>query len=246
MADLPSDRMEPAPPFTYSGVDYFGPFYVKEGRSERKRWGCLFTCLVTRSIHIEVVNSLTTDGFINAYRRFVGRRGPIRSLRSDRGTNFVGAKAELESALAEMDQQSIKKKLLLDNCDWVEFKMNFPYASHMGGVWERMVRSVRSVLSALLTQHGSSLDSELLHTLMVDAEAIVNSRPLTCVDADTPPLTPSQLFTMKTKVVMPLPGQFVKQDLYCRHRWRRIQYLANEFWERWRKEYLPILQTRQK
>lgn len=83
MADLPQDRNEPAPPFTYTGVDYFGPFYVKEGRSERKRWGCLFTCLVTRAIHIEVANSLSTDSFLNAYRRFAGRRGPVRSLRSE-------------------------------------------------------------------------------------------------------------------------------------------------------------------
>ncbi len=73
MSDLPQDRLEPAPPFTYAGVDYFGPFYIKEGRSQRKRWGCLFTCLVTRAVHIETANSLSTDSFINAYRRFIGR-----------------------------------------------------------------------------------------------------------------------------------------------------------------------------
>lgn len=136
MADLPVDRLEPAAPFTYTGVDYFGPFYIKEGRSERKRWGCLFTCLVTRAVHIEVANSLTTDSFIFAYRRLVGRRGPVRTLRSDRGTNFVGAKAELAAALAEMDQQKIKRELLLDSCDWIEFKMNVPpcepYGRRMG------------------------------------------------------------------------------------------------------------------
>jgi len=80
MANLPPDRLEPAPPFTNSGVDFFGPFYVKEGRSQKKRWGALFTCLVTRAIHIEVAHTLSTDSFLNAYRRFVGRRGAINLL----------------------------------------------------------------------------------------------------------------------------------------------------------------------
>ena len=250
MADLPENRLEPAPPFSNSGVDYFGPFYVKEGRSEKKRWGALFTCLVTRAIHIEVAHSLSTDSFLNAYRRFVGRRGRIRQLRSDRGTNFVGAKGELEAALNEMHHDKIQQELLKDGCDWIQFQINVPHASHMGGVWERMIRSARTVLSALLDQHSSQLDDELLHTLMIEAEAIVNSRPLTYTDMTSPdsaePLTPSQILTLKSKVVLPLPGHFVKEDLYCRKRWRRVQFLANEFWTRWRKEYIPTLQERHK
>lgn len=246
MADLPADRMEIAPAFTYVGADLFGPFYIKEGRSEKKRWGCLFTCLVTRAIHIEVVTNLSTDSFLNAYRRFIGRRGATRVLRSDRGTNFVGAKGEQQSAFNEMDQDTIRKELLKNNCDWINFQMNPPLASHMGGVWERMIRSATGALTNLLAQHASSLDDELLRTLMTEAEAIVNSRPLTYVDADSEPLTPSQLLTMKTKVVMPPPGHFVKEDLYCRKRWRRVQYLANLFWTRWRNEFLSTLQSRQK
>ena len=250
MSDLPSDRIEPAPPFTYSAVDYFGPFYIKEGRSERKRWGCLFTCCVTRAIHIEVSHTLTTDSFINAYRRFICRRGKIRQLRCDRGTNFIGAKNELEAALAGLNDEQIHEKLLKDGCDWFKFKLNPPHASHMGGVWERMVRSARTVLSALLDAHCGRLDDELLSTLMTEVEAIVNSRPLTYVDTSSPessePLTPSQLLTLKSKVVLPPPGDFVREDMYCRKRWRRIQFLANEFWNKWRKDYLPTLQEHKK
>ena len=80
MADLPEDRLGPAPPFTFSAVDYFGPWYVKDGRRELKRYGVLFTCLSSRAIHLEVSNTMTTDSFLNAYRRFVGRRGPVRQL----------------------------------------------------------------------------------------------------------------------------------------------------------------------
>ena len=92
MANLPQDRLEPAPPFTFCGVDYFGPWHIKEGRKELKRYGVLFTCLASRAIHLETAKSLETDSFINALRRFLARRGPVQLLRSDQGTNFVGAK----------------------------------------------------------------------------------------------------------------------------------------------------------
>ena len=154
MSDLPEDRLESTPPFTYCAVDYFGPFVIKERRKELKRYGVLFTCMASRAIHIEIANSLETDSFINALRRFVSRRGPIRQLRSDQGTNFVGTRTELTQALAEMNQDKIKKKLLEEQCDWFSFKMNVPAASHMGGVWERQIRTVRNVLASLLQDNG--------------------------------------------------------------------------------------------
>ena len=250
MADLPADRVEQSEPFTYSGVDFFGPLYVKIRRGHEKRYGALFTCLCTRAVHIEIAHNMTTDSFINAYRRFVARRGACRELRSDRGTNFVGVEGELKTALAEMDDGKITQELLSSNCDWIAFQMNVPHASHMGGVWERQIRTVRNVLTALMIGNETQLDDELLLTLMAEVEAIVNSRPLTCVrttEADDPePLSPSQILTLKSTTVMPPPGKFVKEDMFCRRRWRRVQYLANQFWSRWRKEFLPTLQTRGK
>ena len=149
-----------------------------------------------------------------------------------------------------MQNDRIQRELLKDGCDWINFKMNVPHASHMGDVWERMIRSARNVLAVLLDQHGTQLDDELLVTLMVETEDIVNIRPLTYLDMSSPdsaePLTPLQLLTLKSKVVLPPPGKFVKEDLYCRKRWRRVQFLANEFWSRWRKEYLPTLSERRK
>ena len=161
MADLPQDRLEPAPPISYSDVDYFGPWYVKEGRRMLKRYGVLFTCLNSRAIHIETAKTMDLNSFLNAYRRFVCRRGQVRQLRSDNGSNFVGARNELQKAFAEMDER-IQQELLKDNCDWINFRMNPPYASHMGGVWERQIRTVRGVLSGILDQHGSQLDDESL------------------------------------------------------------------------------------
>ncbi|XP_068716916.1 uncharacterized protein [Montipora capricornis] len=157
MANLPEDRVQPAPPFLYCAVDYFGPLYVKEGRRQVKRYGVLFTCLSSRAVHLEVANSLTADSFINAYRRFVGRRGPVCQIRSDQGTNFVGAKNKLQQALSERDNEKVRQELLKRNCDWVLYKMNVPHASHVKGVWERQIRTVRSILAALLSHHESQL-----------------------------------------------------------------------------------------
>ena len=250
MAELPTDRFEQVPPFTFSAVDYFGPFYIKEGCKEMKRYGVLFTCMASRAIHLEIATSLTTDSFLNAYRRFVCRRGPIQQLRSDQGTNFVGAKNELEAALHEMNHNKIQRELLKDNCDWFAWKMNVPHASHMGGVWERQIKTVRSVLTGLLENHGNQLDDESLRTLMIEAEAIVNSRPLTTDDLTDPDsqdvLTPNHLLTMKSSIILAPPGNFQRADVYSKKRWRRVQQLADEFWQRWRKSYLQSLQTRQK
>lgn len=119
-----------------------------------------------------------------------------------------------------------------------------------GGVWERQIRSARNVLSSLLQDNGKQLDDESLSTLMSEAEAIVNSRPLTVnqlADPDSSsPLTPNHLLTMKSKVVLAPPGAFQPADVYCRKRWRRVQHLANEFWIRWKKEFLLSLRQRQK
>ena len=195
-------------------------------------------------------NSLKTDAFIYALRRFICRRGPFRQLRSDQGTNFMGARTELAQALAEMDQEKIRTKLLEELCDWISFKMNVPAASHMGGVWEHQIRSARNVLSSLLQKNGRQLDDESLRTLMCEAKAIVNSRPLTVSHLADPdslsPLTPNHLLTMKTKVVLAPPGAFQPADVYCRKRWRRVTHLANEFWTRWRKQFLLSLQQRQR
>ena len=171
-------------------------------------------------------------------------------MRCDQGTNFVGARRELKEALAEMDHNRVKAELQRSQCDWIDFKMNVPAASHMGGVWERQIRTVRSVLNSLLASSGGQLDDESLRTLMCEVESVVNSRPLTVdqlADPDSPaPLTPNHLLTMKSKVLLAPPGNFESADIYARKRWRRVQHLANEFWSRWRKEFLLSLQERQK
>lgn len=250
MSDLPADRLADEAPFTYSAVDFFGPWYIREGRKELKRYGVLFTCMACRAVHLETACSLDTSSFINSLRRFISIRGPIRQLRCDRGTNFVGAENELRDAVKELDDQELQRYLTSEGCDFITFKMNVPSASHMGGVWERQIGSVRNVLSSLMEHCGSHLDDEMLRTFMCEAAAIVYSRPLTAANIHDPnslePLTPNHLLIMKSNIILPPPGQFQREDFYSRKRWRRVQYLTNEFWIRWRKEFLNTLQTRGK
>lgn len=246
MADLPSDRIESdIAAFTYVGMDYFGPLEVKRGRTTHKRYGVIFTCCSSRAIHLEVAHSLTTDSCINAIRRFVSRRGPVACIRSDNGTNLVGAEAEMREQIASWNQSRIGRTLQQHHIDW---KFNPPSASHFGGIWERLIRLVRRVLYSLLRDQSISLDDESLHTVMCEVEQIVNNRPLT-PSSDNPNdldmLTPNHLLLGRRNTNMP-PGMFTPEDKYVKRRWRQIQHIANVFWSRWSKEYIPLLQERQK
>ena len=141
MGDLPPDRVTPGgPAFMSVGIDYFGPIAVKRGRGREKRYGCLFTCLSSRVLHIEVAESLDTDSFINCLQRFIAGRGLPDLIRSDNGRNFVGAERELRQGLQAWNQERIEGDLSEKGVRWL---FNMPTASHMGGAWERQIRSVR-------------------------------------------------------------------------------------------------------
>ncbi len=244
MADLPEDRLLPdKPPFSNTGVDYFGPFEVRRGRSMVKRYGVLFTCLTIRAIHLEVAPSLDTDACVNAIRRFVCRRGHVSVIRSDNGTNFTGAEKELREALQNLNQATIQEEMLKREIQWI---FNTPGASHHGGAWERQIRTVRKVLNSVLRQQV--LDDDGLHTLFCEVESIINDRPITKMSDDPndlEALTPNHLLLMRKQASLP-PGVFKKDEVYAKRRWKQIQYLTDLFWHRWTLEYLPLLQERQR
>jgi len=245
MADLPSDRVKPGdPPFSSVGLDCFGPFMVKRGRSEVKRYGCIFTCLTTRAIHLEKLDGLDTDSFLNGFVRFISRRGCPKRVRSDNGTNFHGAEAELRRAIEAWNLKQIEHFMSRKEICWV---FNPPAASHMGGVWERLIRTVRKVMNAVMNAPTRPLDDDGLATLFCEVESIVNSRPITVVSdhlRDAEALTPNHLLLLRAGHDLPLGGYQVA-DSY-RKRWKYVQFQADIFWKRWLKEYLPELQLRQK
>ena len=208
-------------------MDYFGPILVKMGRSLEKRYGCIFTCLQTRAVHTEIAHSLNTDSFVMALLRFIGRRGKPSEIYSDNGSNFVGAISELRKYVRQWDQQRISNELSAKQIQW---HFNPPSSSHRGGVWERMIRSVRRLL--LLITREQTLNDETLGTYLVEIERILNDRPLTPIvqDAnDKLALTPNSLLLLREcDSIVDESSIRVNYD----KRWKQVNYLANVFWKR--------------
>ncbi|XP_067944858.1 uncharacterized protein [Watersipora subatra] len=249
MSILPLERVEPAPPFLNIGIDCFGPFVVKERRSEIKRWGLLITCLYSRAIHIELLNDMTTDSFINALRTFICLRGAVNTIYCDQGTNFLGASNEFSKELQSLNKRtSALGTFLLDK--QITFKFTAPQASHTGGVWERQIRSVKAVLDGMrIGRYHNRLDTTGLRTAFYESMAIVNSQPIAVNhmdDPEVPILTPNHLITSKAKEVTSPPGNFGSTDIYSRKMWRKVQHFAEEFWTLWKTGYMNRITKRQR
>lgn len=186
MADLPSARLQlHKPAFHSTGVDCFGPMPVKEGRRQEKRWGVIFKCLTTRAVHLDLLRNMDADAYLIALRWFIARRGRPTELWSDQGTNFKGGERELREAFANM-VPALQEQLARQQ---IKFCFNSPATPHFGGVWEREVCSVKS---ALYTCVGA----QVLLTVLLEVEAIINSKPLGYVSsdiADIDPVTPNSL-----------------------------------------------------
>ncbi|XP_053686701.1 uncharacterized protein LOC128736247 [Sabethes cyaneus] len=231
-------------PFTHTGVDYLGPIQIKQGRSLVKRWVALFTCLAIRAVRLEVVHSLSTQSCVMAIRRFVARRGSPETFHSDNGTNFVGASNLLANQVQNI-HEDCAVTFTNGETSWL---FNPPSTPHMGGCWERMVRSVKSAISAI-ADHPRHPCDEVFETVVIEAESIINSRPLTYIpleSAEQESLTPNHFLLFGTKGITQ-PGIPIKaEENSLRDSWRLAQYLVDHFWTRWVREYLPTITKRTK
>lgn len=244
MGELPAPRLENTAPFSNVGIDCFGPFLVKERRTELKRYGLIFTCLYSRAVHVEILDDMTTDCFLNALRCFIALRGAVSSIYCDNGTNFVGGKNELTKSLIEMADGSAKQYSAEKQ---IKFVTSTPSASHQGGVWERQIRSIRSVLNEIFRTRPGRMDSSMLRTAFYEAMATVNSRPLSLLDLNNPetlPLTPNCLINGKPEPTNAPPGVFSEAE-YSQKRWKRVQAISEEFWRKWRDGYYKDITARQ-
>ena len=148
-------------------------------------------------------------------------------------SGYKFTKTELDAVASELDEKQVEKFVTECGCKW---EFNPPHASHFGGVWERQINPICCVLDAMFTELGQSqLTHELLVTVMTEVVAIVNVRPIAVLLSDTgdpQPLSPATLLTMKTRAARPPPGQLMQTDIYACRRWRRVQFLAEQFWTR--------------
>jgi hypothetical protein len=246
MGNLPTARVTPSRPFLNTGVDYGGPFNIKvyNLRSIRymKAYICVFVCLVTKAVHIEVATDLSTEAFIAALTRFASRRGLPKNIYCDCGTNFVGADNALK-ALIKSKQTSL---LEFTSQQGITFHFNPPAAPHQGGLWEGAIKSVKHHLRRVIGEHVLTL-SEFM-TLTTQVEAILNSRPLTPLSndpSDISALTPGHFLIGSTLVTVPEEDSHDTPNNRLKH-WQLIQALHQRIWRRWHLEYLHTLQQRGK
>lgn len=253
MSDLKSCRVNPAfKPFTHTGSDFTGPLRVTaikgRGVRARKAYVCIFVCLTTRAVHIELASDLSTECFLSALKRFLSRRGPIAHIYTDNGSNYVGAKrylGELYSVLKSPQFNSQLSEMLAENR--IEWHFNPPSAPHFGGNWEVNIKSMKAHLFRVIGEQV--LTYEEMTTVLTQVEAVMNSRPL-CRTLSSDPseplaLTPAHFLTYSPLKYLPAPP-LVEERTDLLTRFSLLDKLVQSFWKRWKREYLHNLQTRTK
>jgi hypothetical protein len=253
MGDLPACRLESNRPFLISGVDYLGPILIKEstGRGKRnvKAYVSIFVCLVTKAVHLELVGNLTTESFLGALHRLIARRGHVRHLYSDNGSNFIGAANQetkkFKSFLKSSEFQSdVINKLTERN---TEFHFIPARSPHMGGLWEINVKSVKNHIKRSIGLATPTFEE--MYTLLTRIEAILNSRPLTPISNDPndlEPLTPGHFLSPGESLTAVHEGDITEVKTNRLSRWQLVERMRQLFWRRWTREYLSRLQARSK
>lgn len=246
MADLPAPRVRSAEPFEECGVDYAGPFDVKSyaGRGTRvtKAYVAVFVCLASKAVWLEPVTTLTSEGCLWAVSRLVARWPAVRVMHSDNGRNFVGAANELNRIHQAWCSKEVVDGMAMRGISW---KFITPRAPSHGGLWEAAVKSFKHHLHAVMGRN--SLTYEEFDTLLKRISAILNSRPLVAPTSDIRDytvLTPGHLANGRPTVA-PLGPPPEQADAGIIE-WSKLRLKEQEFWERWRKDYLLTLLNRTK
>lgn len=250
MGQLPEARATACRPFSRSGVDYAGPISVRstKGRGYRSTKGyiCIFICMSTRAVHLEIVSDMTSDAFLAAFKRFTARRGHCSNLWSDNGTTFVGANKELQNLLSQ-EKSGINGEI----AEWLgnngtTWHYIPPHSPNFGGLWESGVKSTKHHLKRIIGNH--TLTFEEMATVLAQIEACLNSRPLSQISSnseDPLPLTPGH-FLVGEPLVLPPDCNFESSNVSSLKRWHLTQRLVQDFWRRWSQEYLTQFYHRYK
>ncbi|XP_043259315.1 uncharacterized protein LOC122401313 [Colletes gigas] len=249
MGNLPKDRVTQTRPFETTGVDYCGPLFLKERKhrnvKKTKGYVVVFVCFATRATHLELVTDLTTEACIAAIKRFFARRGKSRTLYSDNGSNFLGANNEIIEITAFVNSNDHKGKLkqYLSN-EGVNWSFSPPRSPHFGGLWEAAVKAFKKHFKATL---GEALFTyEQLNSIIIEIEAILNSRPLTPISSDPNDyiaLTPAHFLIGDSLQTLP-EYEWTHVQTNRLSLWQHTQKIKQHFWSRWHREYLHELHTR--
>ena len=253
MAELPAPRVNASPPFTNCGMDFAGPFTIKLGRVRQPvlidAWICVFVCLATKAVHLEVVSEESTTAFEAALQRFIARRGCPQHLYSDNGGNFVGARNRLTKLYQILNSQKTDEDIqhFLSTHHQIQWHNIPAYSPHMGGLWEAAVKAMKKHLLRVMGVRRYTFEE--LTTIACRIEACLNNRPLLPltshnIDGVTA-LTPGHFLLNKSPSIYPEdPTPLQRIDL--QQKWNLCQAVTQQWWTRWHKEYLNSLQARTK
>lgn len=248
MASLPPDRTMLSRPFHNTGVDFAGPFPIKNftGRAclISKGYVCIFVCFATKAVHLEVASDLSTQAFMAALSRFIGRRGCPSKIYSDNGTNFVGA-----ADMIRKDRLAFMKNLQIGTLQQninhnLEWSFIPPGAPHMGGLWEAGVKSFKTHLKKFIPNMNFTFEE--FSTILTRIESCLNSRPLNSATDDPndlSPLTPGH-FIIGAPMLAPAEPNLADEDITLANRWKRLKIISQNFCQRWKSEYLSELHKR--
>ncbi|XP_063994268.1 uncharacterized protein LOC135171569 [Diachasmimorpha longicaudata] len=251
MGNLPKARVTESRPFSNVGVDYCGPFFIKErkirNRGRVKVWVSVFVCLAVKAVHLEIVSDLTTEAFLAAFRRFIARRGLCDNIYSDNGTCFVGANNELQEIYTFLQNADHQEKIqTFATTKSIQWHFIPPQSPHFGGLWEAAVKSFKIHLKRIVTNELLTL--EQLNTLVIEIEAVLNSRPLTPLSPDPndlQALTPGHFLIGEALTTLRGPD-FRETPSNRLSTWQHLQKLKQDFWTRWHREYISELNLRNK
>ena len=239
-SDLPDFRVNETFPFNNTGVDFAGPLYVKGGSGDmQKVYIALFTCCVTRAIHLELVTDLQTSTFVNCLRRFCSRRGTPTLINSDNALTFKAADRLLEKLTTDHTFQEFLQQ------QRIKWKFNLPLSPWWGGYFERMVGCVKRCLRKVLGT--ARLNYDELSTVLSEVKNTLNSRPLTYLyDELGEALTPSHLlhghrFSPLSEGIDPDSNLDDDNNDNLSKRFLYLTKKLSHFWNRWRKEYVADL-----
>jgi hypothetical protein len=251
MGNLPDARVNLIRPFRDCGVDYAGPISIREGKGRGKRsikaYVCLFICLATKAIHLELVTDCTSSSFIGAFKRFMSRRGKPSRMYSDNATTFKGSDRELRFIHQEVIKSELFKNFI-SNCaeNNVEWHFIPPRSPHVGGIWEAGIKSMKFHFKRIIGQ--SLFTYEEMYTCLTLIEACLNSRPITPLSSnpdDLSPLTPGH-FLIGTALTAPAESDVTEINIHRLDQWQKIQQVRQHFWKRWSRGYIVELQQRSK
>ena len=246
MSPLPIERIKPSPAFNTVGLDYFGPFEVKGEVQKRVRgmaYGVIFTCFVSRAVYVDVASDMSTDGFLQVFRRFTAQKGWPSKLYSDNGKQLIGASNEMKAIVTSLGWEEITKFGRPYN--QVEWEFAPPDAKWYNGATESLVKSVKRALSAAIGENIMKVCE--LQTAMFEAAELVNERPIGLHPAspgDGVYLCPNDLLLGRASNSVP-QGPF-QERCSNKHRFEFIQTVVNTFWRRWIREVFPNMVTQPK